>query len=73
MLARQGKLIEVNVLSPGTIKDINKLNNTKLQRKIIDYLERVVDEEQPVDESVREGVRGVWICERVLLKGWLVG
>ena len=39
-----GKLIEVNVMSPGTITDINKLNNTKLQRKIADYLERVVEE-----------------------------
>lgn len=39
-----GKLIEVNVMSPGTITDINKLNNTKLQRKIVDYLERVVEE-----------------------------
>ena len=39
-----GKLIEVNVLSPGTITDINKLNNTKLQRKIVNYLERVVSE-----------------------------
>lgn len=37
-----GKLIEVNVLSPGTIKDINKLNNTKLQRKILDFLEKKV-------------------------------
>lgn len=37
-----GKLIEVNVLSPGTITDINKLNNTKLQCKIVDFLEYVV-------------------------------
>lgn len=37
-----GKLIEVNVMSPGTITDINKLNNTKIQSKIIDYLEDVV-------------------------------
>lgn len=37
-----GKLVEVNVLSPGTIKDINKLNNIKLQEKIVDYLETVV-------------------------------
>jgi len=36
-----GKLIEVNVLSPGTIKDINKLYNVKLQQKIVDYLEDV--------------------------------
>ncbi|MDA8895119.1 glutathione synthetase [Flavobacteriales bacterium] len=39
-----GKLIEVNVMSPGTITDINKLNNTKIQRKIVDYLELVVEE-----------------------------
>jgi glutathione synthase len=39
-----GKLIEVNVMSPGTITDINKLNNTKIQRKIVNYLERVVEE-----------------------------
>src|ERR1035437_4792314 len=37
-----GKLIEINVLSPGTIADINKLNNVKLQVEIIDYLEEVV-------------------------------
>lgn len=37
-----GKLIEVNVLSPGTITDINRLNNVKLQEKIIDYLDTVV-------------------------------
>lgn len=37
-----GKLIEVNVLSPGTITDINRLNNVKLQEKIADYLEKVV-------------------------------
>lgn len=36
-----GKLIEINVLSPGTIKDINKLYNVKLQTKIVDYLEMV--------------------------------
>lgn len=36
------KLIEVNVLSPGTITDINRLNNVKIQSKIIDYLETVV-------------------------------
>lgn len=37
-----GKLIEVNVLSPGTITDINKLNYTKLQCKIVDFLEDVI-------------------------------
>jgi len=38
-----GKLIEVNVLSPGTITDINNLDNTKLQSKIADFLEFVVE------------------------------
>lgn len=37
-----GKLIEVNVLSPGTITDINRLNGVKIQKKIADYLEKVV-------------------------------
>lgn len=37
-----GKLVEVNVMSPGTITDINKLNKTKLQEKILNYLEEVV-------------------------------
>jgi glutathione synthase len=36
------KLVEVNVLSPGTITDINRLNNVKIQEKIVDYLETVV-------------------------------
>lgn len=37
-----GKLIEVNVLSPGGITRINKLNRTKLQKPIVDFLENVV-------------------------------
>lgn len=37
-----GKLIEVNVLSPGGISRINKLNRTKLQKLVIDFVERVV-------------------------------
>ncbi|MBI9058265.1 MAG: glutathione synthase [Labilibaculum sp.] len=36
------KLVEINVVSPGTITDINRLNNVKIQTKIIDYLETVV-------------------------------
>lgn len=39
-----GKLIEVNVLSPGTITDINKLNNAKIQRKIVDFLEDITEQ-----------------------------
>ncbi len=37
-----GKLIEVNVLSPGGIAYINKLNKTRLQVKVIDYVEDMV-------------------------------
>jgi glutathione synthase len=36
-----GKLIEVNVLSPGGITRINKFNRVKLQRKVIDFVELV--------------------------------
>lgn len=38
-----GKLVEVNVMSPGTITDINKLNKVRLQEQIISYLEQVVE------------------------------
>ncbi|MFT5807997.1 MAG: glutathione synthase [Moritella dasanensis] len=37
-----GKLVEVNVLSPGGITRINRLNRTKLQIEIIDFVESVV-------------------------------
>ncbi len=37
-----GKLIEINVLSPGTITDINRLYGVKIQTKVMDYLETVV-------------------------------
>ena len=45
-----GKLIEVNVLSPGGIARINKLNRTKLQKPIIDFLENVVSARELVIE-----------------------
>ncbi|OAN11520.1 glutathione synthetase [Photobacterium jeanii] len=37
-----GKLVEVNVLSPGGITRINRLNRTKLQCEVIDFVESVV-------------------------------
>ncbi|MGB0882434.1 MAG: glutathione synthetase [Vicingaceae bacterium] len=37
-----GKLIEVNVLSPGALTEYNRLNKTKIQVKVIDYLEKTV-------------------------------
>jgi len=47
------KLIEINVLSPGTITDINKLYGIKLQTKIIDYLEKVVAERNQNPDEFR--------------------
>lgn len=38
----KGKLIEINVLSPGGITRINKLNRVKLQEKVIDFIEQIV-------------------------------
>lgn len=37
-----GKLLEVNVLSPGGITRINKLNRVKLQQKVMDFVELIV-------------------------------
>ena len=37
-----GKLIEVNVLSPGGISYINKVKKIKLQREVIDFVEDMV-------------------------------
>lgn len=48
-----GKLIEVNVMSPGTIADINKLNKVRLQEKIIKYLETVVAKKDKLKEDFR--------------------
>jgi glutathione synthase len=39
-----GKLIEVNVLSPGGIVNINRLNKTKLQVKVLDWVEDMVQD-----------------------------
>ncbi|QGP53876.1 Glutathione synthetase [Piscirickettsia salmonis] len=43
-----GKLIEVNVLSPGGITRINKLNRAKLQQDVIDFVENVVNAKELV-------------------------
>ncbi|MES2663811.1 MAG: glutathione synthase [Pseudomonadota bacterium] len=37
-----GKLIEVNVLSPGGIVRINRLNRCQLQKRVIDFIENIV-------------------------------
>lgn len=41
-----GKLLEVNVLSPGGIVNINRLNKVKLQKKILDFVESKVEERE---------------------------
>ncbi|NIB41888.1 glutathione synthase [Pseudomaricurvus alkylphenolicus] len=45
-----GKLIEVNVLSPGGITRINRLNRVKLQAQIIDFVQNVVSAKNLVAE-----------------------
>ncbi len=36
------KLLEVNVMSPGGITRINRLNRVKLQRQVVDFIEGVI-------------------------------
>ncbi|PHO08919.1 glutathione synthase [Malaciobacter canalis] len=38
------KILEVNVLNPGGITNINKLNKLKLHQNVVDFLEEKVDE-----------------------------
>ena len=45
-----GKLIEVNVLSPGGITRINRLNRVKLQKKVIDFIQNVVSTKDTIAE-----------------------
>lgn len=42
----EGKLIEVNVLSSGGISRINRLNRTRLQVPVIDFVENVVNTQE---------------------------
>ncbi|WP_027706451.1 glutathione synthase [Zooshikella ganghwensis] len=49
-----GKLIEVNVLSPGGITRINRLNRTKLQKKVIDFVENVVSAKEMIAQRKTE-------------------
>jgi glutathione synthase len=51
-----GKLIEVNVLSPGGIVNINRLNRVRLQTRVIDWAERMVNLRSTV-QSRREALR----------------
>jgi glutathione synthase len=46
------KLIEINVLSPGGIVNINRLNNVCLQRNIIDFIEQKVTEKMALKKNL---------------------
>ncbi len=48
------KLIEVNVQSPGGIMRINKLNNVKLQKKVIDFVESVINAKEALAQRKNE-------------------
>ncbi|MBT8179665.1 MAG: glutathione synthase [Eudoraea sp.] len=49
-----GKLVEVNVMSPGGITYMNKAYKTKIQAKVIDFIEsRVLDQLQAFDRRSR--------------------
>lgn len=54
-----GRLIEVNVLSPGGIMRINKLNRVKLQVKIIDFVENVVNTKQTIQARKTEFMKAI--------------
>jgi glutathione synthase len=41
-----GKLLEVNVLSPGGLVRINRLDRTRLEKKVIDFAERKIRERE---------------------------
>ncbi len=49
-----GKLVEVNVMSPGGISFMNKVYKTKIQAKVIDFIEsRVLDNVKALDRRSR--------------------
>ncbi|MBT8185355.1 MAG: glutathione synthase [Eudoraea sp.] len=49
-----GKLVEVNVMSPGGVTYMNKVYKTKIQAKVIDFIEsKVVDKLQAFDRRSR--------------------
>ncbi len=48
-----GKLIEVNVCSPGGISRINKFNRVKLQQKVLDFVEQVINNREAAIQRKR--------------------
>jgi glutathione synthase len=54
-----GKLIEVNVCSPGGITRINKLNRVKLQEKVMDFVEEVVKTKESAEARKKESKKEI--------------
>jgi glutathione synthase len=50
-----GKLVEVNCVSPGGIPRINRLNNVHLERKVIDFIEQKANKISHVPYRKRAG------------------
>ncbi len=50
----KGKLIEINVVSPGGITRINKFNRTKIQVKVIDFVEKVISRKEKLIDQKRD-------------------
>jgi len=46
----EDKLVEINVLSPGGIPRINRLNKVKLETEVIDFIEQKVREMKSVPQ-----------------------
>jgi glutathione synthase len=55
----KGKLIEVNVCSPGGITRINKLNKWKLQSKVIDFVEDVISNQKEAIHRKQQSQKAV--------------
>jgi glutathione synthase len=50
------KLVEINCVSPGGIPRINRLNNVKLERKVIDFIEGKVSERTVTNACKRQHI-----------------
>lgn len=49
-----GMLIEINVVSPGGIANVNRFNRTKVQKKVIDFIEDIVHAKESAIDRKRE-------------------
>jgi glutathione synthase len=59
------KLIEINVLSPGGITRINKLNRVKLQCKYVDFVESVIASRDLIGQRKNEFKKVIEDAERL--------